>query len=195
MASTLNPTRSEFPDDVWQAKPSVAAIIKRPSLATRAIRGLARFVIVFCIGVGATLAWQSYGDMARAMIADSFPQQLGWLAPQAAPPQAAAQDPQQAAHPAQGALDTVALGTPPAPSPELQQLRDISLLFATMRQSVEQLAANQQQMAGDVAKLATEQQELLQKTELLQKASAPAPRPAAAAAPRPAAAPARKPAQ
>ena len=190
MASTLNPTRSEFPDDVWQAKPSVAAIIKRPSLGKRAIRGLARFVIVFCIGVGATLAWQSYGDMARAMIADSFPQ-LGWLAPQAAPPQAAA----QAAPPAQGALDTVALGTPPAPSPELQQLRDISLLFATMRQSVEQLAANQQQMAGDVAKLATEQQELLQKTELLQKASAPAPRPAAAAAPRPAVAPARKPAQ
>src|SRR5262249_3489092 len=191
MASTLNPTRSEFPDDVWQAKPSVAAIIKRPSLATRAIRGLARFVIVFCIGVGATLAWQSYGDMARAMIADSFPQQLGWLAPQAAPPQAAAQDPQQqAAHPAQGALDTVALGTPPAPSPDLQQLRDISLLFATMRQNVEQLTANQQQMAGDIAKLLAEQQ------ELLQKASAPAPRPAAAPAPRSAAAPApaRKPA-
>jgi len=185
MASTLNPTRSEFPDDVWQAKPSVAAIIQRPSLGKRAIRGLARFVIVFCIGVGATLAWQSYGDMARAMIADSFPQ-LGWLAPQAAPPQAAA----QAAPPAQGALDTVALGTPPAPSPELQQLRDISLLFATMRQSVEQLAANQQQMAGDVAKLLADQH------ELLQKASAPAPRPAAAPAPRPAAAPApaRKPA-
>src|SRR5262249_4701853 len=190
MASTLNPTRSEFPDDVWQARPSVAAIIKRPSLGKRAIRGLARFVIIFCIGVGATLAWQSYGDMARAMIADSFPQQLGWLAPQAAPAQVAAQDPQRdpqrAASPAQAALDTVALGTPPAPSPELQQLRDISLLFATMRQSMEQLAANQQQMAGDVAKLVAEQQ------ELLQKASAPAPRPAAAA-PRPAAAPAHKP--
>src|SRR5262249_23146020 len=189
MASTMNPTRSEFPDDVWQARPSVAAIVKRPSLGKRAIRGLARFLIIFCIGVGATVAWQSYGDMARAMIADSFPQ-LGWLAPQAAPAQAVADAAPQAAHPAQGALDTVALGTPPTPSPELQQLSDISLLFATMRQSVEQLAASQQQMAGDIAKLVTEQQ------ALLQKASAPAPRPAAAPAPRPAAAPApaRKPA-
>jgi hypothetical protein len=189
MASTMNPTRSEFPDDVWQARPSVAAIVKRPSLGKRAIRGLARFLIIFCIGVGATVAWQSYGDMARAMIADSFPQ-LGWLAPQAAPAQAVADAAPQAAHPAQGALDTVALGTPPTPSPELQQLRDISLLFATMRQNVEQLAASQQQMAGDIAKLVTEQQ------ALLQKASAPAPRPAAAPAPRPAAAPApaRKPA-
>jgi hypothetical protein len=170
MASTLNPTRSEFSEDRWSTRPSVDAIIKRPSLGKRATRGLARFLIIFCIGVGATLAWQSYGDVARAMIADSFPQ-LGWLAPQAAP---------QATPHAQIASDTVALATPSATPPELQQLKEMSLLFATIRRSVDQLAANQQQMAGDIAKLLADQQ------ELLQKSSAPAPRPAAAPARKPA---------
>jgi hypothetical protein len=35
------------------------------------LRGLARLLIVFGVGVGTTLAWQSYGDDARAMIAKS----------------------------------------------------------------------------------------------------------------------------
>jgi hypothetical protein len=182
MASTLNPTRSEFSEDRWSTTPPVDAIIKRPSLGRRAIRGLARFLIIFCIGVGATLAWQSYGDVARAMIADSFPQ-LGWLAPSAAAPQAAAPQiaaPEMAAHQAQLASETVALGTSSDAPPQLQQLRDMSLLFAAMRQSVDQLAANQQQMAGDIAKLLADQQ------QLMQKASAPAPRPAAAPAHKPA---------
>jgi hypothetical protein len=109
---------------------------KRPSLVNRVSHSFARFLIIFCIGVAATLAWQSYGDDARKMIADSSPQ-FGWLAPEAA-----------------------RNGTP---SPE----------FATMRQSVNQLAANQQQIAGDIAKLLTDQR------ELLQKISAPLP-PAAA---------------
>jgi hypothetical protein len=39
-------------------------------------------VIIFCIGVAATLAWQSYGNAAREMIANSSPQ-LGWLVPSA----------------------------------------------------------------------------------------------------------------
>ena len=56
----------------------------RPSLGKRASRTLARFLITFCIGVAATLAWQSYGDAARQMIANSYPP-LGWLAPQSAP--------------------------------------------------------------------------------------------------------------
>lgn len=99
---------------------------KRPSLVNRVSRSLARFLIIFCVGVAVTLAWQSYGDDARRMIADSSPQ-FGWLAPQAA--------------------------RNSTPSPE----------FATMRQSVDQLAANQQQMAGDIAKLLTDQRELLQK--------------------------------
>ena len=104
---------------------------KQPSLLKRASRGLARFLIIFCIGVAVTLAWQSYGNAAREMIANSSPQ-LGWLVPSA------------------------------NSSPE-QQLKAMSSDFATMRQRVDQLAANQQQMAGDMAKLVADQKELLQK--------------------------------
>ena len=136
---------------------------KRPSLGKRAARGLTRFLVIFCIGVATTLAWQSYGDAAREMIANSSPQ-LGWLAPQAAPV-------------AQTAPDIVARAAPAAPSPDLQQLKEMLLGLAAVRQSVDQLAAQfaagQQQMAGDIAKLQAE-------------ISAPPP-------PRPAAAPARKP--
>jgi hypothetical protein len=104
---------------------------KRPSLGKRAVRGLTRFLIVFCIGVAATLGWQAYGDKAREMIADSSPR-LGWLAPHA-----------QTA--------------PAASSPDAQQLKDMSLGLAAVQQSVDQLAAQvaagQQQMASDIAKL------------------------------------------
>jgi hypothetical protein len=56
-----------------------------------------RFLVGVCVGVAATLAWQSYGDAARAMVASTLPQ-LGWLAPQAAvAPQPAAVAPQPAA--------------------------------------------------------------------------------------------------
>jgi hypothetical protein len=115
---------------------------KRPSLGKRAARGLTRFLIIFCIGIATTLGWQSYGDTARAMIANSSPQ-LGWLAPQAAPF-------------AQTASDIAARAAPAALPPDVQQLKEISLGLAAVRQSVEQLAAGQQQMAGDIAKLKAE---------------------------------------
>jgi hypothetical protein len=91
MASTLSPSiQTEFSEDRWPNEPS------RPvdpdlndgrfsRIGKRASRTLARFLITFCIGVAATVAWQSYGDAAREMIANSSPQ-LGWLAPQTAPP-------------------------------------------------------------------------------------------------------------
>jgi hypothetical protein len=44
----------------------------------------ARFLMIFFIGVAATLAWQSYGDGARETMASWSPH-LGWLAPPAAP--------------------------------------------------------------------------------------------------------------
>jgi hypothetical protein len=45
-------------------------------------RAFAHVLIPFCIGVAATLTWQSYSDAARQIIARWSPQ-LGWLAPQA----------------------------------------------------------------------------------------------------------------
>ena len=49
----------------------------RPSIIRRIIRTLGRFSIAVLIGVGATLAWQSYGgEMVRA-----WAPSLGWLVP------------------------------------------------------------------------------------------------------------------
>ena len=99
MSSPLNPSRldralSEFSKARWATEPSVDAplqpadldlVASTPSsLGKQASFALARLVIVFCSGVAATLAWQSYGDAPRKMIASSSPQR-GWSAPQAAP--------------------------------------------------------------------------------------------------------------
>jgi hypothetical protein len=167
MAYTLSSTQSEFPEDRWSTEPPIQARIRRtdrgieqPSRDKRASGGFARFLVIFCIGVAATLVWQSYGDGAREMIANSSPQ-LRWLAPQAV---------------VQTAPDMVAPTAPSTPSPDVQQLKAVSLGLAAVRQSVEQLAAAQQQMTDEIAKLqATEQ-------EILDKVSGP-PRPAAAPAP------------
>jgi hypothetical protein len=180
MSSTLSPTQSEFSAGLSATKRSADAALrpanpkndqfpsKRPSLGRRGLRALARFLITFCIGVAATLAWQSYGDAAREMIARSSPQ-LGWLAAQASPI-------------AQTAPDIIASAEPAAPSPEL---RAMSLGLAAVRQSIDQLvaqfAAGQEQMTRDITKLEAAEQ------EILHKISAPPPRPAEA--------PARKPVQ
>ncbi|MET0721048.1 MAG: hypothetical protein ABWY64_09460 [Tardiphaga sp.] len=141
---------SQFSKDTWPSEAMIQPAdpgSKRASLVKRASRGLARFLIIFCIGVTATLAWQSYGNAAREMIANSSPQ-LGWLVPSA------------------------------SSSPE-QKLKAMSTDFATVRQRVDQVAANQQRMAGDIAKLMADQQELLQKISvpLPQAAAVPVRRP------------------
>jgi hypothetical protein len=144
-----------------------------PSLGKRASRRLVRFLIVFSIGVGTTLAWQWYGDAARAMIATSWPQ-LASLAPEPTPA------------PEQTAPEQIAAAPQVTMSPELQQLKEdlaqvkqelqqlkeIPAALASLRQSVDRLAGSQQQIAGTIAKLGT------------QKPASP---------PRPAAAPALKP--
>ena len=143
-----------------------------PSLGKRASRRLVRFLIVFSIGVGTTLAWQWYGDAARAMIATSWPQ-LASLAPepasvpQAAPEQIAAA-PQATASPELQQLkeDLAQL------KQELQQLKEIPAALASLQQSVDRLAGSQQQIASTIAKLST------------QKPASP-PRPAPAPAPKP----------
>jgi small-conductance mechanosensitive channel len=121
-----------------------------------------RFLIAFCLGIAAILIWQSYGDAARQVIANSYPQ-LAWLAPEAAL--------------AQTAPDTTA---PPAISADSQELKAISLDLAAVRQRVDQLAFAQQQMTRDfTTKLQAAEQEILDKIPM------PAPQPAAAAARKP----------
>ena len=147
---------------------------ERLPFGKRVPRALSRFLITFCIGVAATLAWQSQGDAVREMIASSYPQ-LGWLAPQAAPD---------------------------APSPDLQQLKAMSTDLGVVRQSVDHLAAQfvagQEQMTRDITKLHAEEQEILESivklhaterdilVNILDKISAPAPQPVAAPARKPA---------
>ena len=179
MSSTLSPTQSEFSTGRWSTEPVPDDAprlpdlkggrfkSKRPSFGKRASRALVRFLITFGVGIAATLAWQSYGDAAREMIASSS-EQLAWLAPQVAPA-------------AQAAPRLVAPPAPAGPSPDLEQLKAMSLGLAVVRQSVDQLAAQvaacREQMTRDITKLQAAEQ------DILHKISEPPPRPAAAAAP------------
>ena len=150
-------TRSAFPEDLLAGEPSV----QRPALRKRG--SLSRVLFTFCVGVAATLAWQSYGDAARQIIANAYPQ-LRWLAPQAAV--------------AKTALDTT---VPATSSPDPQELKAITLGLAEVRQRVDQLAIGQEQMTRDFStKLQAAQR------EILDKIAVPPP-------PQPVAAPARKP--
>ena len=120
-----------------------------------------RFLITFCVGVFATLAWQSYGDAARERIANSYPQ-LGWLA---LAPEAAV---------AQTAPATI---VPPITSPDQQEFKAMSSDLAALRQRVDQIAAGQDRIARDITvKLQAAEQ------DILDKLSAPPPQQAAAPA-------------
>jgi hypothetical protein len=187
MASASHGVRSDSPVDRWSDEPSVEAEArpvdlhqkndrrsnKQPALGRRTSRALVRFLITFCLGVATTLAWQSYGDAARKMVASSHPQ-LGWLAPQTATLVGSASG-------------TTTPAEPAAPSADAQRLKAILLDLAAMRQSVSldlaamrqsmdqvaaQLAAGNQQIASDIATLQAAQQ------AILRKVSAPPPRPA-----------------
>jgi hypothetical protein len=130
-SSRLSVALSEFSAGRWTAEPPIDPPLHpteleliqnvRSSRVKRALLALAGFLIAFCIGIAATLAWQSRGNAVRGMIANLSPQ-LAWLAPQAAPVADAA--------PAASA----------SASPD--QLAAISRSLATVRQSVDKLAAD-----------------------------------------------------
>jgi hypothetical protein len=147
---------------------------QRRSLGRRALRAFLRFGITLGIGVGGTLAWQAYGDDARQLMASAYPEQLGWIAPQAATAATTAPAPQSA--PAAPASDA-----PATPSVDQQQLKVLSLNLAAVRQSVEQLATQvatgQQQMSSEIARLQASQ------LDIINKIATPPPRPAPARKP------------
>jgi hypothetical protein len=202
MSAMPSPVQSEFSEGTLTVKPSgdVPTVdpddlrddrFPRRSFAKRAPLALARFLITFGVGVGAALAWQSYGETAREMIANASPQ-LTWLALPAAP---VAQDPAETIAPAAPA------GAPAAPFPD-QQFGAVSLDLDALRQGVDRIAANQDQMTRSIGQLAAGQEQMtreiakLQSLEqyLLYKNSEPPPRPAPAPAPRPVARPVQPPA-
>ena len=94
----------------------------RPSTSRRLTRSFVRVFLAVLIGVGGTLAWQSYGgEMVR-----TWAPSLGWLLP----------------------VSTIEVPAPAVTSADLQQqLKPVALDLAIVRRSVEQLATNQDQLA------------------------------------------------
>jgi hypothetical protein len=92
-----------------------------PSIASRALRTVARFSLVVLLGVVATLAWQSYNEEAKERLRTSVPP-LGWLLP----PSAASTE---------------------TSSEWGERLKPLAVDLALVRRSVEQLALDQRQLA------------------------------------------------
>ena len=145
------------------------AVSKReqPSLGKRTVRGLARFLMIFCMGVAATLAWQSYGDATREMIASSYPR-LGWLAPKTVAVETTAEITSSIAPASTSdseektvAAETTPERTSPIAPAITSDSQEIKAILMAVRQNVDQLAARQQQMANDIATLKATERNLL----------------------------------
>jgi hypothetical protein len=125
---------------ITSPRPSDQVARERPSIGRRIFRSLTKFFVAVLIGVGATLAWQSYGDVARKMVVARAPT-LGWLlsvSPTSSPAVAAT-----------------------SPDPE-QQLAPLASTLDAVRRSVEQLAVRQEQIAQNVATLQAIEQDIKQ---------------------------------
>jgi TolA-binding protein len=139
----------------WPTPPSNMQNRDTRSIGRRIFRTFARYSIVFLIGIGTTLAWQSYGDEAMEIVKTESPS-LAWLLPvSTAKPQP------------DGRASVAAVVI----SAELdQQFRPMALDVASVRRSVEQLsatveqlAAKQEQMVQNIATLQSVEQEISQK--------------------------------
>jgi hypothetical protein len=116
-----------------------------PSLRKRASRASARFLITFCVGVGATLAWQSHRDARddRELVPTA------WLAGAAS----------RTARSERSRDD--GLAAPAAPSFDPQEVKGMSLDLDAVRQSIDRIATSiaaiQERMSRDTDRIATEQ--------------------------------------
>jgi hypothetical protein len=147
------------------------------NMKRRGSRGFARFLVAICIGIAGTLAWQSYGDAIKQIIAAKAPE-LGWS------PQAKQMISSwtvgwtKSSSLENTAPQTVApKGT--ATSVDPAQVQQMAQNLAALREMVQQLTAGQDQTTREIAKLESAIVEILMKM----------PEP-----PQPPAAPARKPA-
>ena len=138
----------------------------------RGSRGFVRYLVAICVGVAATLAWQSYGETAKQIVATRAPElgwspeakqmiassveRLGWTKPLAGPEitsvRPSVPETPQAVPVAQAAPETVAPKAPPASSIDPEQVHQMARDLAALRQNVDQLIASQNQMARAVAR-------------------------------------------
>ena len=115
-----------------------------PPKSRRVARSVALFIFAVLVGVGGTLASQSYRDE----ITQVFPP-LGWLSP----------------------VSTMKAPAPAVTTADLQeQLKPVAIDLALVRRSIEQFASNQEQlarkqdqMAQNIATLQAAEQEVSQK--------------------------------
>jgi hypothetical protein len=111
-----------------------------------------RFSIAVLIGVGATLGWQTYGDMAKEMIAARAPTLAWWLS-----------------------ISTTKLPVVAVTSPgEAQQLARLAFNLLIVRRSVEQIAAKQEEIAQSIAALQAVEEDIRQKTSSVARSPPPA---------------------
>ena len=138
--------------------------IDRPSIGRRMFRALVRFFIAALIGVGATLAWQSYGEEAKEMVRTWIPS-VAWLLPVSTTNSSpdGLMLAQEAAPPQSASVTQTSAPTAAATSPELVQLEPMARDLAVMRRSLEQLAAKQEQMAQNIATVQAIDQDIRQK--------------------------------
>src|SRR6266446_9504629 len=172
MSTMPSHTQPEFSAASVLVKPSVETVAGRPakvkndqlttsrsSLGKRASLAFAYYMIVFSVGIAATLAWQTYGDAARQLIV----------------PAASAPDQQQLnamsldLDAVRRSIDglAIAIGTSIATSQE------------QTTHSIDQLTASLEQMTREITKLQAVEQYVLYKN------SDPSPRPAPAQVPKP----------
>jgi hypothetical protein len=130
------------------------------SIGRGAMRAFIALLLVACIGA-AGIAWQSYGDAAKEMIAawapqlaltSSLPPEKPGLAEQPAPP--AVQADAAPAPLAQTAPEDVAPTAAALPPESAQLLQSMARDLATVGQEIEQLKTSQAQMARANAELA-----------------------------------------
>jgi hypothetical protein len=154
-------------------------------------RGFGRYLLGICIGVAVTLAWLSYGDAAKQIIATNASKLGGspdtkrliasWVGPENASARSSAPVTPQPAPVAQTAPAAVAPKAPVAPSIDPDQVHQMALDLAALRHIVEQLATGQDQMAREITGLQTSNQQILEKVV----PASPPPLPTAAPAHRP----------
>jgi hypothetical protein len=113
-------------ETIAQRRPAYRRVaIGKPPIAERMAKSLARFCATVLIGVGLTVAWQSYGEDAKEM-ARSWAPSLAWLLPTT-----------NINKPAETTI-----------SPELmQQMKLIAVDVAIVRRNLGQIVANQEQLS------------------------------------------------
>lgn len=213
--SEVNVTPAAAPEPASEPLPSAAPLndnvgdILNPAPRGKLARGVVGLIV--CAGIATAAAWHSYGDEAKQRLSHLVPQLLAGTTastqsadaaesqnttPQIATSEPAAEPPpaQDAAAPTLAepatAASTPAAETPPtpaAPTPELaQSIETMAREIASLKQTVEQLQAGQQQLSRDVAKAAEHETRRKPAAQAAKPAAAPRPQRASTPAPAPA---------